>query len=216
MRVPAQTIPVAGRIPARLPFTKAERWPSWRDLRDLLGFELAFYVAYRIAMGFTQVSAAPLWFPDSVLLCALLLTRPRRWWWYVLGALPVRLLAAPANIPLWFLLTTFVIDSAKNVGLAFALRRTLGVPTRLTTVRLFAGYCLLAVIIRARGYGWSRRSHPARQRLLAQLATVVHRQCPDPPGGDAGAALSADFVPLAAPHPRGEAQGFVALSVCLC
>ena len=147
VRVTAQTIPVAGGIRRPLFSAKSERWPDWRELRDLLGFELAFYVAYRIGMGFSQVSAAPFWFPDSVLLCALLLTQPRRWWWYVLGTLPVRVLAAPAHVPHWFLLLTFVIDSVKNVGLAIVLRRALGVPTRLATVRRFAGYCLLAVVL---------------------------------------------------------------------
>jgi PAS domain S-box-containing protein len=147
VRVTAQGVPGSGSAVARgFGSAKAQGWPNWNELRTWLGFELAFYVAYRVGMGFTQVSAAPFWFPDSVLLCALLLTPPRHWWWYVLGTLPVRLLGAPAGVPHWFLLTTFVIDAAKNLVLALALRRALGVPTRLATVRSFAGYCLMAVI----------------------------------------------------------------------
>ena len=147
VHVSGRTVPVPGSALGRFTPASAERWPTWTDLRVFLGFELGFLIAYLIGMGFSQVSAAPLWFPDSVLLCALLLTQPRRWWWYVLGTLPVRLLAAPAHVPHWFLLATFVIDSAKNVGLAIVLRRALGVPTRLATVRRFAGYCLLAVLL---------------------------------------------------------------------
>jgi two-component system sensor kinase FixL len=146
VRVPAPGVPVGGSVLGHFHPFKAERWPNWNELRAWLGFELGFYLAYLTGMGFSQVGAAPLWFPDSVLLCALLLTRPRRWWWYVLGTLPVRLLAAPASVPHWFLLATFAIDVAKNVLLASALRQALGVPTRFATVRSFAAYCLLAVI----------------------------------------------------------------------
>ena len=40
-------------------------------LRAVLAFSLfgaAYYVAYRYAMAFSQASASPFWFPDSVLL----------------------------------------------------------------------------------------------------------------------------------------------------
>src|SRR5262245_48197240 len=53
------------------------------SLRNTLLFclyEVAFYLAYRFAMSFSQTSASPCWFPDSILLCALLLSSPRKWW----------------------------------------------------------------------------------------------------------------------------------------
>ena len=50
-------------------------------------YQLSFYLAYRYGMTFSHAIASPFWFPDSVLLCALLLT-PTRWWWaFVPGAL---------------------------------------------------------------------------------------------------------------------------------
>ena len=97
-------------------------------LRNLLGFGLfvvAFYFAYSHGMSsFSQVSASPFWIPDSILLCALLMSPPRRWWIFVLAPLPIRLfVGATQNFPLWFLLATFAIDSAKGLLAAAALRR---------------------------------------------------------------------------------------------
>ena len=120
-------------------------------LRNALGmgvFGAAFYFAYRYGMSFSHATASPFWFPDSVLLCALLVVRPSRWWVFVLAALPIRLLApVSANLPLWFLLTTFAIDSAKGLLAAVALRRFLRNPVRFETVRDFALYCLFVVLL---------------------------------------------------------------------
>ena len=120
-------------------------------LRNVLGFCLfavAFYFAYRYGMSFSNETASPFWFPDSILLCALLLVRPARWWVFVLATLPIRLVApVSADIPLWFLLTTFAIDSAKGLLAAVALRRFLRNPIRFETVREFALYCLFAVLL---------------------------------------------------------------------
>src|SRR5437868_701913 len=67
-------------------------------------YEAIYFIAYRQGMSFSHAAASPFWFPDSVLLCALLLA-PRRWWWLlVLGPLPIRLLfAGTADVPEGFL-----------------------------------------------------------------------------------------------------------------
>ena len=101
----------------RLPRTGFELMALRPLLRKVLGFLLfmtAFYFAYRYGMSFSQACAAPFWFPDSVLLCALLLSRPRQWWLFVLAPLPIRLFVGFAsNIPVWFLAGAFAIDSTK-------------------------------------------------------------------------------------------------------
>jgi PAS domain S-box-containing protein len=118
------------------------------DLAWFCAFEAAFYLAYRYGMSFSQVTASPFWFPDSVLLCALLLTRPRQWWIIVLAPLPIRLFSEVAlGIPLWFLLATFVIDSAKGLIAASALRWSLGDSIRFQSVREFAVFFLVAVLL---------------------------------------------------------------------
>jgi PAS domain S-box-containing protein len=119
-----------------------------RELATFCLYMASYYVAYHFGMSFSQATASPFWFPDSVLLCALLLTPRRSWWMFVLGALPIRLApTADIQLPLWFLLDTFAIDSAKGVVTALALRHFLSDALRLRTVRDFAIYCLVAVMI---------------------------------------------------------------------
>ncbi len=95
-------------------------------LTNLLIFEFAFFCAYKYAMTLSLRSGAPFWFPDSVLLTALLLSPPRKWWIYITATLPIRLLVAlPADSPTWFLLAAFANDSLKAVLAAVLVRRTL-------------------------------------------------------------------------------------------
>ncbi len=118
-----------------------------RDLAGLILYAASYGVAYRFGMSFSQAAASPFWFPDSVLLCALLLTPVRSWWMYVLGALPIRLaLSGNLQLPLWFFLDTFAIDSATGVVTALALRYWLPDALRLRSVRDFVIYCLVAVV----------------------------------------------------------------------
>ena len=77
-------------------------------------------------MSMSLRSGAPFWMPDSVLLCALVLSRPRTWWIYLAAPLPVRLLVAvPPDMPMWFLLAAFLNDSLKALLAAALLRRVL-------------------------------------------------------------------------------------------
>jgi PAS domain S-box-containing protein len=124
------------------------RWPQVRSILAFCLFEAAFYFAYQYGMSFSPATASPFWFPDSVLLCALLLTRPKRWWVFVLAPLPIRLGAAASHgMPLWFLLGTFALDSAKGVLAATTVRRFNCNPLRFDNVRDFAFYCLFAVLL---------------------------------------------------------------------
>ncbi len=111
-------------------------------------FEAAFYAAYLYGMSFSQACASPFWLPDTVLLCALLLNRPRDWWIYILGALPIRLFSPVAHgNPMWFLLAMFAIDSAKGLTLAALLRRFLPDPLRLGSLKDFILFCGFAVVL---------------------------------------------------------------------
>jgi len=124
---------------------------SRQQLKEIVGFcafAVAFYLAYRYGMSFSQVAASPFWFPDSILLCALLASRPRRWWIFVLAPLPIRLFSDVADgVPLWFLLATFALDSTKGILAALALRRFVGNPIRFETVREVALFFLFAVLL---------------------------------------------------------------------
>src|SRR6476661_6037823 len=121
------------------------------QLRNVLGFCLfgtAFYFAYRYGMSFSQTCASPFWFPDSVLLCALLAVRRRNWWLFVLATLPVRLFSEVShNVPTWFLLITFTIDAAKGVLVAGALRSFIRNPARMEAMQDFGLFCFFAVLL---------------------------------------------------------------------
>jgi PAS domain S-box-containing protein len=86
-------------------------------------FALCYLIAYGVG-NFSQTVASPLWFPDSVLLCALLLTPIQEWWLYLAIALPIRFIPPlhPA-VPLWFVLATSANDLIKATLAAYLLRR---------------------------------------------------------------------------------------------
>jgi integral membrane sensor domain MASE1 len=120
-------------------------------MRIVLGFcafELAYICAYHYGMSFDPVVAAPFWFPDAVLLCGLLCTRPK-WWWVLLAAiLPVRLLVAvPFDLQPWFLGAVYLNDCAKGLLAALLLRRFLEDPIRLQSMRDLGVYFLFAVML---------------------------------------------------------------------
>ena len=127
---------------------KSERWSpaAWTLAVGL--FSAAFYVAYRYGMEFSQASASPFWFPDSVVLCALLVVPPKRWWVFILAPLPIRLLVmVPPNTPLWFLLAAYAIDSARALVTAGALRRFLPDVLAFRSIQHLAIFGLFAVVL---------------------------------------------------------------------
>jgi PAS domain S-box-containing protein len=124
------------------------RSPQFRSVLWFCLFGVAFYFAYHYGMSFSPACASPFWFPDTVLLCALLMSRPRNWWIFVLAPLPIRLFSPLAReVPTALLLATFAIDSVKGVLVATALRLTIKNPARLETVREFGQFCLYAVLL---------------------------------------------------------------------
>jgi PAS domain S-box-containing protein len=111
-------------------------------------FLVAYYFAYRYGMTFSQSSASPFWFPDSVLLCALLWSPPRIWWLFILAALPIRLFVPEsANVPSWFLLVTSASDFAKGLLTASLLRHFNKNPIRFGTLKEFVLFFLFAVLL---------------------------------------------------------------------
>ena len=98
-----------------------------------VGYLLSVIVGER-AYGSLAVPS-PFWFPDSVLLCALLLTPRTGWIALLANAAGVRVIAsAVPGTPFWFLLTTASVDLLKGVVAAWWLQRTLGRTIRLNTL----------------------------------------------------------------------------------
>jgi len=118
-----------------------------RDVGYFLVFGLVYYVAYRHAMSLGQETASPFWYPDAVLLSALLVTRQNKWWMYLLGPLPIRLFFVPSSNPLWFLLATYANDSLKAYLSALLLQFFLKDPTRFDTLRDFLIFVVVAGLL---------------------------------------------------------------------
>ena len=120
---------------------------NWPSPTGALVFPVAFFLAYGFAIGLTSLTPSPLWFPDSVLLCALLLSPRSSWWFYLLCALPLRLLTSvQPGLPGWFLIACFVNDSIKAVLSAVLIQRFCGWKLRFQTLQQFLRYSLIAVI----------------------------------------------------------------------
>lgn len=146
-----------GKEDARTLAMQAIEWPPWRSLipsallRNVIGiglFCVAYLAAYRSAMAFSPAVPAPFWFPDSVLLCALLCTRRSWWWLLLLSTLPIRLFAtANTDTAPLLHLTVFANDSVKAVLVAYLLQRFLADPIRFNSLRDIGVYFLAAVFL---------------------------------------------------------------------
>src|SRR5262245_6258157 len=111
-------------------------------------FEIAFLLAYRLGVGLTQDLAGPIWFPDAILLCTLLLRRSNEWWVYVLATLPIRLfLFVPPGAPLWFLFACFANDSLKALLSAWLLRDASRDRSWFDNVHKFGWYFLVTIVL---------------------------------------------------------------------
>ncbi len=121
---------------------------SFQDVKNILLFAVAYLAAFGYSSFFAQNASAPLWFPDSVLLCALLLAPKKKWWLYILATIPIRFLPGLSpHVAFWFLLATFVNDAMKASLAAYLLRRSSGNFPPLNTLRRFTSYLVIAVLM---------------------------------------------------------------------
>ena len=135
-----------------IPVAQERRINSWAgtDPLAIALFVGAYFVAVRLAEHLYGSLAvpSPFWFPDSVLLCALLLARKQHWWLFLLLTLPIRLLAgAPAGTPLWFLFASFANDVLKVLLAAWLLQCVLRRPVRLRTLHEFMMFLGIAAVV---------------------------------------------------------------------
>jgi two-component system sensor histidine kinase UhpB len=109
-------------------------------------FEAVYLAACLWGMAWARGAGAALWPPDAVLLAALLLDRPERWWLYILGALPVRVAVLTAS-PLWLFAGMYLNDSLKALLSAWLLRRTNRDTPWLSTLRDLPLMVLVAAVL---------------------------------------------------------------------
>jgi two-component system sensor histidine kinase UhpB len=125
--------------------------PKTVRLEAVAGFIACYLLATRLSehVWGSLAVPSPFWLPDSVLLCALLLTPKEQWWVFVGSILPVRLLAgAVPGTPIWFQLVSIGNDAAKAILAAWLLRRLVGRRVPLGTLNeffIFLGVAAVAV-----------------------------------------------------------------------
>jgi signal transduction histidine kinase len=109
-----------------------------------------------------------MWFDDSVLLCALLLTPLRKWWLYLVVALTIRFIPAPhPPVPIWSAFEVSANDLLSAMLAAYFLRLIAPAAILLSNLRTCAAYLGIAVFLtpmlsafsgafvaRALGYGF--------------------------------------------------------------
>lgn len=118
------------------------------ELRNLGLFAAAYLAAYAFSRWLAQGNGTRLWLPDSVLLCALLLTPRKKWWLYLLLTMPARFLpGVRPQVAAWFLLLTWTNDLAKALLVAYLLRYTAPSSVRFNSVRRYSTYLGIAVVL---------------------------------------------------------------------
>lgn len=121
---------------------------AWvREIRNVLLGAVGIFVAYKYGVSGSPKLLSALWLPDSVLLCCLLFTPVRRWWLYILIALPVRLhFATQIGIPPWQALANYPNDIVKALFSATLLRVFSRGRFRLDSLYHFRLFFIVAVV----------------------------------------------------------------------
>ena len=122
--------------------------PRFGTALGFVAFAIAYYFSFRFGTSFGPALASPFWFPDAILLCALLKSRREFWWIFILGTLPIRLYyGATIGLPTWFLIASFANDSAQVLVTVLLLRTFMRNPLRFEGVRDFAIFVAIAVAL---------------------------------------------------------------------
>jgi two-component system, NarL family, sensor kinase len=103
-----------------------EALPRPQDLITAVVVAIGYFLGAEIAFAVGTLSNlfAPLWPPNMILLCALLLAPSRLWWLYIAAVLPAHIAAeAAAGMPALEYLGAFVCNVALALGIALALKR---------------------------------------------------------------------------------------------
>ena len=164
---------------ANLP--RARLWLQSVSTVEFVGlfvFALGYLAAYGFG-NFTQAKASPLWFPDSVLLCALLQAPRRKWWLYLAIAVPIRFIGPHAALPLWFICATTANDMVKATCAAYLLRRLpngSSHPATMSQLTTFLGVAVLLVPALSAFAGAATR-YLLGYGFLDVLVSVVSRRC---------------------------------------
>src|SRR3954465_1149697 len=147
-------------IPVSVPFDPAAaalpsstiNWEmAWSRRTLLAGFWvfLGYYLGAKLgfALTFTPHPVSVLWPPNSILVAALLLTSPRRWWFILVAAFPAHWVAQlQSQVPPTMILSWFVTNCCEGLIGAGLTRYFLAGPMRFTSLRNVSTFCLCVAL----------------------------------------------------------------------
>jgi PAS domain S-box-containing protein len=127
------------------------RQVAWRMIWPLLAFAAAYIAAWSYLFVSAFLGAhpppAPLFPPEAVLITALLLTPPRRWWIYLVAAFLIQVpILAYLHVPLWWNLLGYTPDAIEPLVAVGLMRRLIAVPPRFASQREVSVYTASVVV----------------------------------------------------------------------
>ena len=102
-----------------------------------LAVSLGYYLGANLGLilRFPPATPSVMWLPNAILTATLLLTPPRRWWIFLLAALPAHLVAELGIIGEWpLVLALFVTNCSEALIAAVLVRRFSDAPGRFDTL----------------------------------------------------------------------------------
>ena len=129
--------------------TGNNRIQGWSPAATLLAVAVAYYVGAQLGfiLRFPPTTPSVLWPPNSILTATLLLTPVRRWWLYLLAALPAHLAAELPVLPPLLVIGLFATNCVEALVAAAGLRWFSDAPTRFDTLRRMVGFVLVGALV---------------------------------------------------------------------
>ena len=118
-----------------------------RTALPVLIFAVAYFVAYHYLTYLFGRGPSAFWAPNSVLLCALLLTPKRSWPFYLILNLVIRIVAPlRPDLPIWLVSATSTIDALDVLFTAVVMLQLAKASPRLRSLRDFSWFFASAVV----------------------------------------------------------------------
>ena len=127
-------------------------------------FAISYFFAFKFTGDRTGASPSPLWIPNSILLCALLRSRPKYWWLFLLTIVPIRLTdnVFPLH-PVWYRLGTMTVSAVQALAGAWVFRRIAPNPDRFGSWREWLALGAVLLIAAAAAFPMAALRHALGQ-----------------------------------------------------
>jgi signal transduction histidine kinase/integral membrane sensor domain MASE1 len=128
---------------------RAEFGPGLRTAGTALAVCAGYYIGANLGfiLRFPPTTPSVMWPPNAILTATLLLAPPRRWWIYLLAALPAHLAAELGAFPTPLVLSFFVTNCSEALIGAATVRALNDAPTRFDTLARVTVFIVGAVFL---------------------------------------------------------------------